>query len=324
MSGAVLERVPDEVVRRIRERFNISDVADRLGFKTVRRGHEFVGLCPFHREKTPSWKLNDAKGFAHCFGCGAHHDTIDLVRAACKVGFMDALRWLDSSELPPVDPKVRQEQEEACRKAKAEQIRTARRWFAEAARVTFDDPVDVYLRARGLKVLPPFSIRFAEVPKWQDTETGEWGPKHPCMLCAAQDSSGEVTGVQRVFFLHDDPALGKADKPKRSYGVVRGSPLRLGPVARHINMAEGPEDGLSAREMMPDRPCWVAFGTGNMPLVNLPREVEHVTLLGQNNEAGRAAVRKAGEALAERLIVGEAFPPEGYDDWNDFLRGIRK
>jgi DNA primase len=316
--------VPPDIVRRIRERYDISAVADRLGFKTQRRGHEFVGLCPFHQERTPSWKLNDAKGFAHCFGCGAHHDTIGLVSQSVGVGFRDALRWLDSSELPPVDPIVRQEQERATREAKLAQIAQAVRWFEEASRVTFGDPVDVYLRARGMTVLPPFSIRFAIVPKWQDIESGEWGPVHPCMLCAAQDAGGKITGVQRVFFLADRPELGKADKPKRSYGVVRGSPLRLGPVAEHINIAEGPEDGLSAREMMPERPCWVAFGTGNMPFVGLPPEVRRVTLLGQNNEAGRAAVHKSGEALAARgLLVGEAYPPPGFDDWNDLQRGIR-
>jgi DNA primase len=322
MRGDAALLVPPDVVRRVRERFNISDVAERLGFKVRRVGHEFVGLCPFHQERTPSWKLNDAKGFAHCFGCGSHEDTIGLVRRSCGLGFVDAL---DSSELPPVDPLVRQEQETATREAKRLQVLQARQWFEDAARVTFDDPVDVYLRARGMTVLPPFSIRFGMVPKWQDIETGEFGPNHPAMLCAAQNAAGEITGVQRVFFLRDDPALGKADKPKRSWGIVRGSPLRLGPVAPHINIAEGPEDGLSAREMMPDRPCWVAFGTGNMPFVGLPPEVQRVTLLGQNNAPGRAAVRKAGEALLERGIgVGEAFPPEGYDDWNDLQRGVRK
>jgi DNA primase len=76
--------------------------------------------------------------------------------------------------------------------------------------------------------------------------------------------------------------------------------------------------------MMPERPCWVAFGTGMMPFLVLPPEVVRVTLLGQNNEPGRAAVRKASEALALRVTVGEAFPPEGFDDWNDLQRGIRK
>ena len=37
--------------------------------KLTRRGHEYIGLCPFHNEKTPSFTVSEAKGFYHCFGC---------------------------------------------------------------------------------------------------------------------------------------------------------------------------------------------------------------------------------------------------------------
>lgn len=316
-------RLDPALIARIRARYDISAVADRLGFVTKKVGHEFVGLCPFHSERTPSWKLNDAKGFAHCFGCGANQDTIGLVMAGAGLDFIDALRWLDSSELPPVDPVVRQEQEQATRDAKVRQIADARRFAGLSRLVTTGDPVSIYLRARGITIAPPSSIRFGMVPKWQDAESKEWGPEYPCMVCVAQDSAGQVTGIQRVFFARNDPALGKADKPKRSLGTIRGSPCRLGPAAAHINLAEGPEDGLSAQEIMPERPCWVAFGTSQMPFVQFPGEVRQVTLLGQNNEPGRVAVRKAAAELALRLTVGEAFPPAGYDDWNDLHRGIR-
>lgn len=43
------------------------------------RNNEFQGLCPFHNEKTPSFTVNDQKGFYHCFGCGAHGDIISFV-----------------------------------------------------------------------------------------------------------------------------------------------------------------------------------------------------------------------------------------------------
>jgi hypothetical protein len=172
--------------------------------------------------------------------------------------------------------------------------------------------------------LPPAAIKFGMVPAWQDFESKVWGPLRPCMLCAAQDAGDAVTGVQRVFFLRDDPRLGKADKPKRSWGAIRGSPCRLGPVARHINMSEGPEDALSVREMMPERSSWCAFGTSQMPFVGLPPEVEEVTLLGQNNAASRVAIGKAGPVLLERgLACGSAFPPPEFGDWNDLKRGIK-
>ncbi|HVJ34585.1 MAG TPA: CHC2 zinc finger domain-containing protein [Terriglobia bacterium] len=67
--------------------------------KLARRGSEWIGLCPFHAERTPSFSVNEAKGFYHCFGCGAHGDVIRFVadfhgldfRAACAVlGAADA------------------------------------------------------------------------------------------------------------------------------------------------------------------------------------------------------------------------------------------
>ena len=324
MRGDAQPRVDAGVITRIRERFNVSDVAFRLGFKLRPMGHEYVGLCPFHRERTPSWTLNDAKGFAHCFGCGRHHDTIGLVRDTLGLDFLEALAWLDSSELPAVDPIVRQEQERATRAAKLEQIKAAVGFFADAETVRPGDPVDVYLKARAIMLPPPPTIRFGMVPAWQDRETRAWGPARPCMLCLAQlpDDVGKITGIQRVFFANDDPRLGRAEKPKRSLGAIRGSPCRLGPAARHVNLAEGPEDGLSAREMMPERPTWVAFGTSQMPFACFPPIVEEVTLLGQNNAPSRAAIVKTGEAMGERgLAVGAAFPPPAFGDWNDLKRG---
>ncbi|MDY0884531.1 CHC2 zinc finger domain-containing protein [Dongia soli] len=59
----------------------------------TRNGGEWLGLCPFHQEKTPSFTVNEAKGFYHCFGCGAHGDVISFIadyhsldfRAACRL-----------------------------------------------------------------------------------------------------------------------------------------------------------------------------------------------------------------------------------------------
>lgn len=54
------------------------------------RGSEYVGLCPFHDERTPSFTLNPDKGFVHCFGCGAHYDAIGYVMRTRRVSFVDA------------------------------------------------------------------------------------------------------------------------------------------------------------------------------------------------------------------------------------------
>lgn len=62
--------------------------------KLIRAGREWKACCPFHQEKTPSFTVNDQKGFYHCFGCGAHGDAIRFLTDARGMSFMDAVKEL--------------------------------------------------------------------------------------------------------------------------------------------------------------------------------------------------------------------------------------
>ncbi len=59
--------------------------------KLKARGHEFQGLCPFHNEKSPSFTVNDLKGFYHCFGCAEHGDIISFVMKTEGLDYKDAV-----------------------------------------------------------------------------------------------------------------------------------------------------------------------------------------------------------------------------------------
>ena len=61
----------------IRVRVPLADIVGKR-VKLQRRGREWIGLCPFHNEKTPSFSVVEDKGFYHCFGCGVHVDIIDF------------------------------------------------------------------------------------------------------------------------------------------------------------------------------------------------------------------------------------------------------
>ena len=77
----------------LRSRLSVADVvAEKV--KLVRKGREYLGLCPFHNEKTPSFTVNEAKGFYHCFGCGAHGDIVRFEMEANGLPFMDAVEKL--------------------------------------------------------------------------------------------------------------------------------------------------------------------------------------------------------------------------------------
>jgi DNA primase len=62
--------------------------------KLIKKGHEFSGLCPFHNEKTPSFTLNEDKGFYHCFGCQSHGSAIDFMMETEGLGFRETVERL--------------------------------------------------------------------------------------------------------------------------------------------------------------------------------------------------------------------------------------
>ncbi|PZP20067.1 MAG: DNA primase, partial [Sphingomonas hengshuiensis] len=74
--------------------------------KLTKAGREFKGCCPFHQEKTPSFYVNDDKGFYHCFGCSAHGDAIRWMTDQRGLPFIDAVKELAQAagmELPEQD-----------------------------------------------------------------------------------------------------------------------------------------------------------------------------------------------------------------------------
>ena len=89
---------------RIRAEYRLSEIAAK-SIKLDRDGDEFRGLCPFHQEKTPSFTINDAKRFYHCFGCGAHGDVIDFVADIYQRSTVDAVKMLTGETFEKAKPR---------------------------------------------------------------------------------------------------------------------------------------------------------------------------------------------------------------------------
>ena len=84
--------------------------------KLIRAGREWKACCPFHNEKTPSFTVNDDKGFYHCFGCGAHGDAIRFLTDQRGMQFMDAVKELAAKagmDVPAPDPKAKERADRA-------------------------------------------------------------------------------------------------------------------------------------------------------------------------------------------------------------------
>jgi DNA primase len=81
--------------------------------RLIKKGREYHGLCPFHNEKTPSFTINEDKGFYHCFGCGEHGSVFDFVMKTNNMSFPESVEHLAREvglEIPVETPEERQRQ----------------------------------------------------------------------------------------------------------------------------------------------------------------------------------------------------------------------
>lgn len=85
--------IPDEVVERVREHYDILDIASKH-VHLKKKGRYFFGLCPFHSERTPSFSVDPEKQIFHCFGCGVGGDLFTLLMNLENVTFVEAVREL--------------------------------------------------------------------------------------------------------------------------------------------------------------------------------------------------------------------------------------
>lgn len=79
----------------IRELFNIVDYVSRY-VNLKKRGKNYVGLCPFHQEKTPSFSVSEDKQIFHCFGCGIGGDLVQFLTSYLKTDIYDVLTLLEN------------------------------------------------------------------------------------------------------------------------------------------------------------------------------------------------------------------------------------
>ena len=134
----------------IRVRIKLSDVIGRR-VRLVKKGSEYLGLCPFHNEKTPSFTVSEEKGFFHCFGCGAHGDVIGYVMRADGLSFPEAVERLAADAGLEVPQQTPEQREHAKHQADLyEVMERACVFFEERLRAVVGEPALAYLRRRGL------------------------------------------------------------------------------------------------------------------------------------------------------------------------------
>lgn len=147
----------------LRTRISLSGLIGR-SVRVQKAGREFKACCPFHNEKTPSFTINDEKGFYHCFGCGAHGDAIRWMTDHQGLPFMEAVKELAlqaGMEVPAPDPRAAKRAEQ--QKSLHDVMQAAQDFFVRCLGEERGTEARRYLASRGFPagIVRDFGFGFA-------------------------------------------------------------------------------------------------------------------------------------------------------------------
>jgi DNA primase len=103
----VSEFMDEFFIRELKTKVTLSDLISKYT-KVVNKSGKYLALCPFHREKTPSFNINNERGVYHCFGCNAHGDAISFLQEHLSINFVDAIKelcMLTNTQIPILEPQ---------------------------------------------------------------------------------------------------------------------------------------------------------------------------------------------------------------------------
>lgn len=159
------DRIPEEKIAEIRTRASIVEVIS--SYVTLRRtGRSYVGLCPFHAEDTPSFNVNEERGFFHCFGCGAGGNVFTFLMRLEGLSFPEAVRGVAARfglPLPSLNRDPREKEREDLYRINT----LAMTYFRRSLWETPGEEARRYLSGRGLtkEIAERFTLGYA--PPWE-------------------------------------------------------------------------------------------------------------------------------------------------------------
>ena len=160
----------DDVISRVRDSVDIHELVS--GYVTLRKtGKNYVGLCPFHSEKTPSFNVNPDKQIFHCFGCGVGGDAFKFLELQEGLNFPEAVRKLADRAgitLPESRPRGEGRKTEDERRSLLAVIGEAERHFQRELEGPAGGAARAYLAKRGVSedIVRDFGLGYAR-PEWE-------------------------------------------------------------------------------------------------------------------------------------------------------------
>lgn len=156
-------KFPPAFLDRLRSHFLMSEViGKRIPIK--KHGREYHALCPFHNEKSPSFTINDEKGFYHCFGCGAHGDAVEFVKQFDRLTYPEAIELLARDAGLPMPVASREESRRIeQQKTLYEVLEAAAQWFQAVFTTSTGAAARDYVERRGLSAdtIQAFRVGYA-------------------------------------------------------------------------------------------------------------------------------------------------------------------
>jgi DNA primase len=159
--------INDETIEKVRESSDIVNIISEY-VQLKKTGGNYVGLCPFHNEKTPSFSVSDTKQFFHCFGCGEGGDALSFIMKVENLEFPEAVKFLANKLGIGIEEISSKNQKLVDEKNKAYEINkeTARFFFSN---LTKNEVGLNYLYNRKInnKIIKQFGLGYS-LNKWDD------------------------------------------------------------------------------------------------------------------------------------------------------------
>lgn len=163
--------IPQETIQQILGKIDIIEIIGE-SVKLKKRGANYLGLCPFHNEKTPSFTVSPAKEIYKCFGCGRSGNSISFLMEHEKYSYVEALRWLAAKYNVPIEeielsPEIKMQHQVA---DSLHIINSFAQKFFSNVLLETEHGVDIglsYLKQRGFReeVIKKFQLGFSPEEK---------------------------------------------------------------------------------------------------------------------------------------------------------------
>jgi DNA primase len=327
----------DATLEEIKGRLDMPRVFGRYVQKMKKQGRQYIGLCPFHGEKTPSFSIDPDRGLYHCFGCGVRGNLFQFLQEQTGLGFIDVVRGLAEEtgvEMPQRDESPRAKERRLRREKQTAILEKTQLFFRNCLRAETGKVARAYIEKRGVPPElverfglgfggsePQSFLRFLERENISQDDAIEAGvirvnergpfPFFYGRLCfPIRDHRGRIVSFSARAFgdrkpkYVNGPATDVFDKSRELFGYYEAlKTLRRG---RPAVLVEGQLDVIALHRAGVESavaPCGTSLTERHAE--KLKKACERVILCLDDDEAGRkAAARSALLLLRQGFEVG--------------------